>query len=149
VNDYRCVPPTLVGESDNNSTWCGGDRHPGTLPACASHRRGRVQERLIKVWRWSAPTPRPSTDDCRCVPPTTTGESENSPAWCGGDRHHPPSKQTTAGARLPPSRVSPITAPHGVAVAGTPPLRQARLLVSACTSIHRGWVNRSTGKGTG
>jgi hypothetical protein len=88
-----------------------------------SHRRGRVPNGSARRGGDQHPL-RPSIDDCRCVPPTIAGESENGSTRCDGDRQPPSLVQARilAGARLPPSRASPGTAPRGVAATVPPPL---------------------------
>jgi hypothetical protein len=53
----RCVPPSIMGESRNGSTRCGGGRQPrDCLLVCASHCRGRVWNWLHTVW-WRPASP--------------------------------------------------------------------------------------------
>jgi hypothetical protein len=61
VDAWRCASPTVAGESEYGSAWCGGGHHlslsmHGLLPVRASPRRGRVRERLRKAWRRPAPS---------------------------------------------------------------------------------------------
>jgi len=81
MHAYRCMSPTIAGESGTSLTRCGGSRHPL----------------------------RSGSDACRCTPPTVAGESDNGSAWVW--RHPaPPSVQALmlAGACLPPMRVGDV-----------------------------------------
>jgi hypothetical protein len=109
VDACRSVPPTVVGELRNGSTRCGSSRHPTLLPGAKNCQR-RPYNPLS-----------PGVHACPCVPPTSAGESEYGSARCGGGRQLAPlpvQTWTLAGARLPPTRASPLMAPHGVAAVG-------------------------------
>jgi hypothetical protein len=57
MDDYRCTPPTVMGDSNNGSMRCGSvppSRHERLLVR-TSDRRGQVWEWLSEVWR--EPTP--------------------------------------------------------------------------------------------
>jgi len=58
VDAWRCVPPTIVGESGNGSVWCGDGRHP------PPHKHGRLPVR---------------------APLTIASESRNGSVQCGCD----------------------------------------------------------------
>lgn len=150
MRPWVCSPPTITGESGNDSAWRGDGRHtlvgarlqqsqasPRTaphgvaaigrrLPVHASYHRGGVQEWLRTMW-WRPRNPLlPGVIACRCAPPTVVGESGNGSVRCGGGRQ--PSTPTPlrpgedeVSVRLPLSQASPKIAPCSVAAASNPP----------------------------
>lgn len=150
MHPWVCSPPTITGESGNDSAWRGDGRHtlvgarlqqsqasPRTaphgvaaigrrLPVHASYHRGGVQEWLRTMW-WRPRNPLlPGVIACRCAPPTVVGESGNGSVRCGGGRQ--PSTPTPlrpgedeVSVRLPLSQASPKIAPCSVAAASNPP----------------------------
>jgi hypothetical protein len=134
----RCAPPTITGEFENGSAWCGsGRRLPlsrrrhllvhashrcrlslGTTPhgvaaAGASHHHERVWERLRIVWQRLAPLA-----GGRC-PLSMRASHHHGEVW---EWLYVVWRRPAAlvGVCLPPSWASSRMAPRGVAAAGAP-----------------------------
>jgi hypothetical protein len=95
----RCAPPTVAGESGNDSTQCGSGRQP-SIQACSL-----TGARLPLCWRIRE---RPACGMAAVGNPTPYLSVQT---------------RTIAGARLPLSRASSEMALRGVVATGSPPLR--------------------------